>query len=66
MSYLPQELIRKKRDGRVLTTAEITDFFTGFLEGRVADYQMGAMLMAITLKGMTPEETSCLTCVMRD
>lgn len=63
---LPQEIIRKKRNGEELSATELKDFFYGFLSGTVADYQMGAMLMATTLKGMTPEETVELTRVMRD
>lgn len=63
---LPQEIIRKKRSGQALTEAELSSFFLGFLADKVADYQMGAMLMAITLKGMDPKETAVLTRIMRD
>jgi pyrimidine-nucleoside phosphorylase len=63
---LPQELIRKKRGGETLTKGDLDDFFGGFLAGKVADYQMAAMLMAITLKGMTRQETADLTRLMRD
>lgn len=63
---LPQEVIRIKRTGSKLSSAHIADFFGGYLEGRVADYQVSAMLMAILLKGMDPEETAALTLFMRD
>lgn len=63
---IPQEIIRKKRDGGSLNSQEIAGFFNGFLEGQVADYQVSAMLMAILLKGMNHEETAKLTEVMRD
>jgi thymidine phosphorylase len=63
---LPQEIIRKKRFGQVLTRAEIESFFGGITSGAVADYQASAMLMAVVLKGMTTEEASVLTQVMRD
>ncbi len=63
---LPQEFIRKKRDGEKLTAQEIETFFNQYLQGKVADYQAAAMLMAIVLKGMSREETACLTKVMRD
>jgi thymidine phosphorylase len=63
---IPQEIIRKKRDGAILSAQDIAGFFNGFLDGQVADYQVSAMLMAILLKGMTHEETASLTEVMRD
>jgi thymidine phosphorylase len=63
---LPQEIIRKKRFGQVLSRAEIESFFGGITSGAVADYQASAMLMAVVLKGMTTEEASVLTQVMRD
>ena len=66
MNSIPQEIIRRKRDGLALTTQELSDFFDGFLRGYVADYQMGAMLMAITLRGMNGQETADLTQIMRD
>lgn len=66
MSMLPQEIIRKKRDGIRLNEAELRAFFYGFLEGSVADYQVGAMLMAIWLKDMSDDETATLTRLMRD
>ena len=36
---LPQELIRAKRDGRVLTDGEITGFISGLTDGRVTEGQ---------------------------
>lgn len=63
---LPQEIIRKKRQGGCLTQAELEAFFYAFLAGDVADYQVSAMLMAIVLRGMTPDEAAVLTRVMRD
>lgn len=66
MAILPQEIIRKKRQGHPLSREDISGFFAGFLRGEVADYQVSAMLMAIVLKGMTREEASALTLTMRD
>lgn len=63
---LPQEVIRVKRTGFKLSSAHIADFFGGYLNGTVADYHVSAMLMAILLKGMEPEETAALTLFMRD
>lgn len=58
------EIIDKKRKREVLTGKEIRDFFMGYMNGQVADYQMSSMLMAIVLNGMTFEETLYLTDVM--
>ena len=66
MKLLPQEIIRKKRQGLALSNDDIELFFHGFLAGAVADYQVAAMLMAIVLRGMTPDETASLTKTMRD
>lgn len=66
MTLQPQEIIRRKRQGGCLSQAELEAFFYGFLAGDVADYQVAAMLMAIVLKGMEPDETAVLTRVMRD
>jgi pyrimidine-nucleoside phosphorylase len=57
----PQLIIARKRDGHALTRAEITAFVQGVAQGEWADYQATALLMAIYLRGMTPEETSNLT-----
>jgi pyrimidine-nucleoside phosphorylase len=60
------ELIARKRDGGVLTDAEIAHLIRGFVAGDVADYQMSALAMAVFLRGMTPAETTALTLAMRD
>ncbi|HEX8136141.1 MAG TPA: thymidine phosphorylase [Pyrinomonadaceae bacterium] len=57
----PQDIIRKKRDGQVLTREEIAFFVKGLTEGSVADYQASALLMAIFLKGMDASEQRALT-----
>lgn len=61
---LPASVIAVKRDGRELSDEEIRFFVQGFTDGRVADYQMSAMAMAIFLKGMTPREIATLTSEM--
>lgn len=61
MTELPQEIIRIKRDGGALSQAQIEQFVTGVVSGEFRDYQSSALLMAIVLKGMTPEETAWLT-----
>ena len=58
---VPQWIIEKKRDGRTLTDEEIGFFIRGYTSGAIPDYQMAALAMAITLKGMSPDETVALT-----
>ncbi len=58
------DLIRQKRDGGVLDRAAIDSFVSGVTDGTLPDYQTSALLMAILLRGMTPEETAALTDAM--
>ena len=44
---LPQEIIRKKRNGEVLTPAEISFFVSGLADGSIASEQISALAMAI-------------------
>ena len=57
----PQWIIEKKRDGAELTAAEIDFFLGGYVAGRIPDYQMAALAMAIAIRGMTMAETCSLT-----
>jgi thymidine phosphorylase len=63
-AVLPQELIRRKRDGGALEPHEIEWFVRGITDGVVSDAQVGAFAMAVVLKGMTPEERVALTGAM--
>jgi pyrimidine-nucleoside phosphorylase len=60
----PVELIVRKRDGGRLTRAELDELVSGFLAGRITDYQMSAWLMAALLRGLDEEETTSLTQAM--
>lgn len=62
----PALVIRKKRDGKELTSSEIEFFIAGLGNGTVADYQATAFLMAVFLKGFSPAETQALTIAMRN
>jgi pyrimidine-nucleoside phosphorylase len=58
------DLIRHKRDGGTLDRGAIDTFITGVTDGSLPDYQTSALLMAILLRGMTPDETAALTDAM--
>jgi thymidine phosphorylase len=64
--FLPQEIIRKKRDGGVLSREEIAFFVQGIKEGTVSEGQVAAFAMAVYFQGMTMEERIALTEAMRD
>ena len=63
-TFFPQDIIIKKRDGGALTKDEIEFFARGVADGRFADYQATALLMAIFWRGMTSQETAWLTDAM--
>lgn len=58
------DIIEKKRDGQILSKAEIDFFVQGFTAGDIPDYQVSAWAMAVLIRGMTPEETTHLTITM--
>lgn len=60
------DLILKKKEGKELTTEEISYMIDGFTKGEIPDYQMAAMMMAICFQGMSKKETVDLTLAMRD
>jgi pyrimidine-nucleoside phosphorylase len=58
------ELIKKKRDGHVLSADDIQSIIKGYLSGVIPDYQISAWLMAVFFQGMNDDETAALTDAM--
>jgi len=63
---LPQEIIRKKRDGQVLSRAEIAFMVEGLTHGTVTEGQVAAFAMAVFFRDMVRDERVALTEAMRD
>ena len=63
---LPQEIIRKKRDGGTLSAEEIQFFVKGITDGSVTEGQISALAMAVFFRGMELDERVALTLAMRD
>ena len=59
-------LIESKREGKTLAPEQIQYFVHEFTAGKIPDYQMAAMLMAIYFRGLNTAETTALTLAMRD
>jgi pyrimidine-nucleoside phosphorylase len=59
-------LIEQKREGKILAPEQIQEFIREFTAGKIPDYQMAAMLMAIYFRGLDTAETTGLTLAMRD
>src|SRR5260221_10393853 len=64
MNFL--SLIESKREGEILAPEQIQEFIREFTAGKIPDYQMAAMLMAIYFRGLDTAETTALTLAMRD
>ena len=63
-AVLPQEIIRAKRDGKVLSADDIETFIVGLAEGDVTEGQAAAFAMATYFRGMTVPERVALTRAM--
>ncbi|WP_421692715.1 thymidine phosphorylase [Aestuariivirga sp.] len=63
---LPQEVIRRKRDGAELSREEVRTFIAGLTGGSVSEGQVAAFAMAVFFRGMSREEAVGLTLAMRD
>lgn len=55
------DIILKKKNKEELSYDELYFAFNGYLKKDIPDYQMSALLMAITINGMTIDETINLT-----
>ncbi|WP_239953903.1 thymidine phosphorylase [Pantoea sp. Z09] len=64
--FLPQEIIRKKRDGQALSEEEIRFFINGVRDNSVSEGQIAALAMTIFFHDMSLPERVALTMAMRD
>ncbi|CAI8166742.1 MAG: Thymidine phosphorylase [Pseudidiomarina mangrovi] len=64
--FLPQEIIRAKRDGRSLTKQQIDFFVAGITDNSITESQISAFAMAVFFQGMNADERVALTLAMRD
>ncbi len=58
---LPQEIIRRKRDGEELSAEEIAFIVRGIVDGSLSEGQVAAFAMTVFFRGMTLEERVALT-----
>ncbi|MGQ9367237.1 thymidine phosphorylase [Azospirillum sp. ST 5-10] len=63
-AFLPQEFIRRKRDGHLLAAAEIEAFVRGIVDGTVGEGQAAAFAMAVFFRGLRLDERVALTRAM--
>jgi thymidine phosphorylase len=63
---LPQEIIRKKRDGGELSADEIAFVTHGIADGSLTEGQVAAFAMAVFFRDMTTTERVAFTCGLRD
>ena len=56
--FIPQEIIRRKRNGEILSHAEIEYFVNGITDNSISEGQIGAFAMAVYFNDMN---MSCLT-----
>ena len=64
MALLPQETIRRKRDGDRLEAEAIEAFVTGVADGSISEGQAAAFAMAVFFRGLESEEGVALTRAM--
>jgi len=64
--FLPQEIVRKKRDGGALSAEEIQFFVRGITDNSVTEGQIAALAMAVYFNDMNMDERVAFTLAMRD
>ncbi len=64
MNFL--SLIEAKRDGQTFSSVQINELLMAYTAGRIPDYQMAALLMAIYFRGLNADETRAMTLAMCD
>src|SRR5258707_3598574 len=57
-------LIERKRDGGALSPEEWSALVAEYTAGRIPDYQIAAMLMAVFMRGLERQELAALTDAM--
>ncbi|HZH42074.1 MAG TPA: thymidine phosphorylase, partial [Gemmatimonadales bacterium] len=57
-------LIERKRDGAALTAEEWSALIAAYTDGRIPDYQVSALLMAVVFRGLERHELAALTDAM--
>ena len=60
------DLIQDKKNGKELSDETIREIIASFTKGKIPDYQMSAMLMAICFTGLNDRELTTMTLAMRD
>jgi len=63
---LAQEIIRKKRDGEMLSSSDLQFLMRGLVDGKVSNAQAAAFAMSVFFNGMEIDERVALTVAMRD
>ena len=63
---LPQEIIRRKRDGQTLSDAEIGFLVRGLTDETIGEGQIAAFAMAVFFRGLSMAERVALTRAMTD
>ncbi|HEX4633044.1 MAG TPA: thymidine phosphorylase [Gemmatimonadales bacterium] len=57
-------LIERKRDGAALSAEEWSALIAAYTDGRIPDYQVSALLMAVVFRGLERHELAALTDAM--